>query len=366
MSLYLIPAIWITLGLCVLLVGGELLVRGAAALAAAVRISPLVIGLTVVAFGTSAPELAVSVQSGIAGQSDLALGNVVGSNIANVLLILGISALITPLVVSSQLVRFDVPLMIGVSVLLVLVSLDGRIGRADGLLFVVGLIVYTAWSIRQGRREDLAIQDEFASRSAASEESGARAIALQLGKVAVGLTMLVIGGRWLIHGAVDIARLVGVSELVIGLTVVAVGTSLPEVVTSILASIRGERDIAVGNVIGSNLFNILCVLGIASLITPNGLSISRAAIQFDIPVMVAVALSCLPIFFTGSKITRWEGGLFFGYYVAYVAHLVLAATQSSFSRTFATTMLAFVVPLTVVTLFVCTLRYSRLGSRALD
>jgi cation:H+ antiporter len=363
MSLYLIPATWITLGLCVLLVGGELLVRGAAALAAAVRISPLVIGLTVVAFGTSAPELAVSVQSGMSGQGDLALGNVAGSNIANVLLILGISALITPLVVSSQLVRFDVPLMVAVSVLLVLVAADGRISRADGLLFVVGLLVYTGWSIWQGRREGPDVQKEFAGRSAASVKSGTRAIALHLGKAAVGLTMLAIGGRWLIHGAVDIARLVGVSELVIGLTIVAVGTSLPEVVTSILASIRGERDIAVGNVVGSNLFNVLCVLGVASVVSPDGLAVSRAAIQFDIPVMVAVALSCLPIFFTDSKIARWEGGLFFGYYVAYVTHLVLAATQSSFSRTFATMMLGFVVPLTVVTLFVCSVRYIRSVSK---
>jgi cation:H+ antiporter len=349
-----------------LLAGGELLVRGAATLAAVVRINPLVIGLTVVAFGTSAPELAVSIQSGLSGQADLAFGNVVGSNIANVLLILGISALITPLVVSSQLVRFDVPLMIGASVLLVLVALDGKFSRADGLLFVIGLLVYAAWSIRQGRREEPAVQEEFASRSDVSEKSGARAIALHLGKIVAGLTMLVVGGRWLIDGAVDIARIVGVSELVIGLTIVAVGTSLPELVTSILATIRGERDIAVGNVVGSNLFNILCVLGFASLVSPTGLAVSRAAIQFDIPMMVAVALSCLPVFFTGSKIARWEGGLFFGYYVAYVTHLVLAATQSSFSRTFSITMVGFVVPLTVVTLLVCSVRYVRSGSKALD
>jgi cation:H+ antiporter len=194
--------------------------------------------------------------------------------------------------------------MVGSSLLLAVAAVDGKIGLADGILFVVGLLAYTGWSIRQGRHEDPAVQREFAAESGVSVRPGTRAIGLYLGKVAVGLTMLVIGGHWLIHGAVDIARIVGVSELLIGLTIVAVGTSLPEAATSILASIRGERDIAVGNVVGSNLFNILCVLGFSSVLSPNGLAVPRAAMLFDIPVMIAVALSCLPIFFTGSMITR--------------------------------------------------------------
>jgi cation:H+ antiporter len=359
MSDYLFPVIWIVAGLALLVGGGEVLVRGASAVAALARISPLVIGLTVVAFGTSAPELAVGVQSAFVGQAELAVGNVVGSNIANVLLILGLSALVAPLVVSSQLVRFDVPLMIVVSFLLLVLAWDGMIGRVDGCILFAGVLGYTTWSIRQSRRESEEVKTELAAQVAVPPKATAVRILQQLGLIVIGLILLGVGSRWLVSGSVDIARLLGVRELIIGLTVVAVGTSLPELVTSIVASVRGQRDIAVGNVVGSNLFNILCVLGVSGIVAPDGISVSAAALRLDIPIMIAVAVACLPIFFTGNLIARWEGGLFFAYYLAYTTYLVLAATQAAITRTFGMIMIAFVIPLTVVTLAVGVIRALR-------
>ncbi len=342
-------------GLVMLVIGGELLVRGASQLAAAVNISPLVIGLTVVAFGTSSPELAVSLQSALAGNADIAVGNAVGSNIFNVLFILGISALIVPLAVSSRLIRLDVPLMIFASVLLLVLGLDGRLGRLDGLLLFAGLLVYISWCVWQSRRESQAVQAEFAQELSTPSKNGA-AILVQLGLIIGGLILLGLGSSWLVGGSVFVATRLGVSELVIGLTIVAAGTSLPEVVTSIVAAWRGEREIAVGNVVGSNIFNIFCVLGLASLVVPQGVAISSAAMRFDIPVMIAVALACLPIFLTGSRIERWEGGLFLAYYIVYTTYVILAATQANVTRTFATIIVAFVIPLTVITLLIGVVR----------
>jgi cation:H+ antiporter len=335
-------------GLGLLVLGAEWLVKGASRLAAAAGISPLVIGLTVVAFGTSAPETAVSVKSALAGQVDIALGNVVGSNIFNVLFILGASAAITPLVVASQLIRLDVPVMIGVSGLMLLLAADGSIGRLDAALLFAGALVYTAFQVRQSRRETTAVKDEYA------HEYGPRgsAAAVNGGLVAAGLALLVLGSRWLVSGAVAFAQALGVSELVIGLTIVAAGTSLPEVATSILAALRGERDIAVGNVVGSNIFNVLAVLGLAGLAAPAGLRASDALLRFDLPVMIAVAVACLPIFASGAQIARWEGVLFLSYYVAYSAYVVLAAQQHDALPAFSAVMEAFVLPLTALTLAV--------------
>jgi cation:H+ antiporter len=258
------PAVLIlfVVGLGSLVLGAELLVRGASRLAAAVGVSPLVIGLTIVAYGTSAPELAVSVKAGLAGRADIAVGNVVGSNIFNVLFILGVSALIAPLVVSQQLVRWDVPIMIGTSALALPLSGDGRVGFIDGLILVIGIVVYTTLLIRLARREKsrLVIDEyarEYSVKAKVPPERKARHVCFCL----VGLLALVLGTRWFIDGAVALAAAMGVSELVIGLTLVAAGTSLPEVFTSVIATVRGERDIAVGNVVGSNIFNILGILG---------------------------------------------------------------------------------------------------------
>ncbi len=339
------------LGLVLLILGAEALVRGASRLAAQVGISPLVIGLTVVAFGTSSPELAVSVQSGWSGQADIAMGNIVGSNIFNVLFILGISAAITPLAVSKQLIRLDVPIMIGVSALILLLGLDGRISRWDGAALFAGIVIYTVCLIYLGRKEKRVGGNDFEKeygKLAGAHQQWASNLALILG----GLFMLVLGSRWLVNGAVVIAEELGVSQLVIGLTIVAAGTSLPEVATSILASLRGEREIAVGNVVGSNIFNILSVLGLASAVSPYGIHVSTSALHFDIPVMLASALACLPIFFTGRVIARWEGLLFFGYYIAYTTYLILNSTAHAVLPIFSAVMLMFVIPITVITLFV--------------
>lgn len=354
-----ITALLFTAGLGTLVLGAELLVRGASRLAAAVGISPLVIGLTVVAFGTSTPELVVSVRAALSGQADIALGNVVGSNIFNVLFILGLSAVITPLAVSQQLVRLDVPIMIGVSVLLLILGLDGRLARLDGILLFTGIVAYTLFAIRESRREGAEIAAEYAKEYGGAVARGARTILAQVACVLIGLGLLVLGARWLVDGAVTLAKALGVSELVIGLTIVAAGTSLPEVATSILAAIRGERDIAVGNVVGSNIYNILAVLGLSAILAPNGITVAPAAVSFDIPVMIAVALACLPIFATGHLIARWEGVLFVGYYVAYALYLVLASLEHDALPLFSATMMAYVLPLTAVTLLVLYVRAAR-------
>lgn len=348
------------LGLVLLVGGAEFLVRGAAQLAAAVGISPLIIGLTVVAFGTSAPELAVSMRSAMSGQAgaDIAVGNVVGSNIFNVLFILGLSAAIAPLVVSQRLVRVDVPLMIGASVLLLLLALDGKIGRLDGALLFTGILVYTLFAILQGRRESQAVAAEYAGEFSARPRTPAGYL-INLGYIVGGLALLVLGAHWLVDAAVDIARAFGVSELVIGLTIVAAGTSLPEVATSVMASIKGERDIAVGNIVGSNLFNILSVLGLAALVAPDGVNVAPSALRFDIPIMIAVAFACLPIFFTGYAIARWEGLLFLGYYALYTTFLVAAAARYPALESFTAGLLFFVVPLTALTLGVAVWRQWR-------
>lgn len=339
-------------GLLLLVVGAEWLVRGASRLAAAMGISPLVIGLTVVAFGTSAPELAVSLKAVVAGQAGLAIGNVVGSNIFNVLLILGLSALIMPLAVSRQLNRIDVPLMIAASVAVWLLARDQVLGRFEGALLFGALILYTAFQIYYGRKKEQPSPEQ----ETVSETS---AWGRHLLFVAVGLALLVFGSRWLVGGAITIAQWLGVSEVVIGLTVVAAGTSLPEVVTSVIASLRGERDIAVGNVVGSNLFNLLGVLGLAALVAPEGVLVASSVVAFDLPVMIAVAFACLPIFFTGGRISRWEGGLLLAYFVAYTAYLILAASHHDALPEYSAVMLDFVLPLTGLTLLMLTLQALR-------
>ena len=345
------------LGLALLLVGAEMLVRGASRLALATGMSPLVIGLTVVAFGTSTPELAVSIGAANSGAPDIALGNVVGSNITNVLLILGVSALIAPLIVARQLIRVDVPIMLGVSVLALVLALDGGIGRVDGAILAALLVGYTLLQVRLGRSDPAA--GDTALDTVNGPPRGTRAWVMNVALVGGGLALLILGANWLVDSATLIARQFGLSELVIGLTVVAVGTSMPEIATSIIATIRGQRDLAVGNVVGSNIFNLLGVLGLAAVISPTGIPVSPAAVNFDIPVMIATAVACLPIFFTGHSIQRWEGAVFLGYYVAYTAYLLLDAAGHDALPDFRLAMLWVVMPLTVVTLSVVTWRHLR-------
>jgi len=341
----------IAIGLASLVLGAESLVRGASRLAASVGLSPLVIGLTVVAFGTSAPELAVSVKASLAGQADIALGNVVGSNIFNVLLILGVAALIAPLAVARRVVRLDVPIMIAVSMLVWGMGRNGVIGRGEGAMLLTGILVYTAFAVVKGRREAPgAVQGGPASAPDPAQSGGGRRAMRSVIWVVVGLVLLVVGARWLVEGAGDLARHLGVSELIIGLTIVAGGTSLPELATSVVAAVRGERDIAVGNVIGSNIFNMLAVLGAAAVLSPHGVAVAPAAQHIDVPVMLGAAVVCLPVFFTGGEISRCEGGLFLLYYVSYGTYLVLSAAWYGARVYVGVALLYVVVPLTLIPL----------------
>jgi cation:H+ antiporter len=344
----------LVVGLVAMVFGAEGLVRGASRLAAVAGIPPLIIGLTVVAFGTSAPEMAVSVEASLRGQADIAIGNVIGSNIFNVLFILGLSALIVPLVVSQQLIRFDVPLMIVLSGLVLLLMLDGHLGFVDGAVLLLGLVAYVCFLGWQARRNPREGGDEVAELlgDATARTRWGRNVALVVG----GLGLLVLGSHWFVEGAIGIARFLGVSELVIGLTIVAAGTSMPEVATSVIAAIRGERDIAVGNVVGSNIFNLMGVLGLAGLVAPGGVEVARSVITFDLPVMIAVAVACLPLFFHGGTIDRWKGAVLFGYYCAYTAYLILRAQEHDALPEFSAVMLYFALPLTALALVAVTFR----------
>lgn len=340
-------------GLAALVGGADILVRGASGLARSLGVSSLVMGLTVVALGTSAPELSISLLSILHGQADLSVGNVVGSNIANILLILGASALVTPLIVSGQLVRLDVPILIGASILVFSLSLDGRLGRWDGALLAATLILYTVSLLRLQRGPSEA--GSGAQPDAAARRSPLRLL-LHVAMIASGLALLVWGAGWLVDAATTMARALGVSELVIGLTLVAGGTSLPELATSLIAAVRGARDLAIGNVVGSCILNLLLVLGAAGLVASDGVALNPALLSFDMPVMIAVSVACLPIFFSDHLISRWEGALFLGYYVAYVVFLVLRSSQHDSLPAFSRVMMAFVVPLTVITLLVLLVR----------
>lgn len=304
-------------GLLLLAAGAEALVRGASGLAGRLGVSSLVVGLTVVAMGTSTPELVVSLGASLSGRADLAVGNVVGSNILNVLLVLGVCSMIVPLSVSSRLVRLDVPVLLAVSAVVWWLGRDGVLGRLDGALLVLGLVAYTLVLLLLARRE------RSTRSSSAASPARPRALVPSILLVLAGLGLLVLGARWLVDGASAVARDLGVGELAIGLTVVAAGTSAPEIATSVVASVRGERDLAVGNVVGSNLFNLLGVLGTCAVVNRSGVPLADVALRFDVPVMVATAFLCLPVFLSGGRITRGEGLLFLLGLVAYEAVVLL-------------------------------------------
>lgn len=312
------------LGLGFLTIGAEGLVRGSAKLARAWGVSSLAIGLTIVAFGTSMPELLVSLKAVLIAKSDIALGNIIGSNIFNILFILGACALILPLHVAPKLIKFDVPVMIGVSCLLYLVCIDLSISRVEGLLFVFLLVFYTYFCFSLGKKEDLQIQQEY------EQEFGGdvaflrkpRQILINFVMFFAGLALLSCGSRWLVEAAVVIARAWGVSEFIIGVTIIAVGTSLPEVATSISATLKGERDIAIGNVVGSNIYNILLILGSVGIISKGGFGINPLSMCWDIPFMIFVAVLCYPIFRCGHMISRTQGAFLLFLYVGYVVFLI--------------------------------------------
>ncbi|MCD8505029.1 MAG: calcium/sodium antiporter [Burkholderiaceae bacterium] len=348
-------------GLALLVVGANALVSGASKLALSFGLSPLVVGLTIVAFGTSAPEMAVSTGAVLSGQSDVAVGNVVGSNIFNVLVILGLSALIVPLSVHVQVIRQEMPIMIGAAMLFMAFSLDGQISFLEGATLLGLLFVYTAFLVIQARRSPAGEATDYEAEIKEAKPGGwLSKWYVQMWFVVAGLIMLVQGADWLVESAIIFARALGMSELVIGLTIVAAGTSLPEVAASLTAAFKGERDMAVGNVVGSNVFNILGCVGLGGIAAGvAGLPIAPSVLNFDLWVMLAAFVACLPVFISGREIARWEGGLFVGYYVAYVAYLVLQAQEHDALPAFSTVMLSFVLPITIITLVVVSIRQTK-------
>jgi cation:H+ antiporter len=335
-DLPLINVIELLSGLCLLLIGAELMVRAAVRLAERLHVRPLIIGLTIVALGSSAPQMTVSLQAALTDNPDIAVGSVVGSGIFNILVTLGLSALIIPLRVSRQLVRLDIPLMIGASLLVFILAWNKDLGRFDGVLLLGALALYLGLLLRQSRHSTR----PHGARPQDTQQSWLISVLMIL----AGLAMLVFAGRLLLGAAVVVATDLGLSERVIGLTVVAVGTSLPELATSLIAALRGQRDIAVGNVIGANLFNLLGVLGLTALLAPTPLSVSPNALDFDLPVMLGVAALCLPVFYSGYRVTRAEGLLLLGLYLVYGLHVVSFTTGMPLAGKLERLMLFYVLP----------------------
>ncbi|MGJ9373739.1 calcium/sodium antiporter [Nesterenkonia sp. CF4.4] len=349
-------------GFVLLVGGGEALVRGAASLGRTVGLSSLIIGLTVVSSATSAPELAVSTGAALSGSPGLALGNVVGSNIVNILFVLGLTAIFGALVVKVQLIKIDIPIMIGFSVIALLMALDGNISTLEGSILIGLLVVYLAVTVVLARRQtvrereasspeetfdvDRAVGGGSVKLTKGLRTTKARSIILDLVLLAGGIALLVVGAQMLVSAATSIALSLGVSDLIIGLTIVAIGTSLPELATSVIAALRGERDMAVGNLVGSNIFNIGAVLGLTAIISPLGVEVASAAVNFDLPVMIATAMVLLPLAFTSQAIGRLEGLVLVGLYSAYVVYLVLYAAGHAALQPFSSAMLWFVLPIT--------------------
>ncbi|WP_370059468.1 calcium/sodium antiporter [Pseudomonas protegens] len=337
-------------GLVMLIAGAELLVRAAIRLAARLHMRPLIIGLSIVAFSSSAPQMAISLQATLADNTDIAVGSVIGSSIFNILVTLGLSALIIPLRVSRQLVRLDIPLMIGASLLVFVLAYNEQLSPSDGLILLAALVLYLGLLLRQSRHSH-----RPHSPAPAGQRSWAPRISSLL-MVLLGLGLLVFAGHLLLGAAVSVADDLGLSERVMGLTVIAVSTSLPQLATSLLAALRGQREIAVGNIIGSNLFNLLGVLGFTALVAPTPLSVSPNALDFDLPVMLGVAVLCLPVFYSGYRVTRAEGLLFLGLYLAYGLHVVSFTTGMPLAGKLEHLMLFFVLPALVAFLLFSSLR----------
>ncbi|MFB5630767.1 MAG: calcium/sodium antiporter [Nitrosopumilaceae archaeon] len=312
----IINIVLVSVGLAMLYFGAEWLVRGSVTIANKFRISQLVIGLTIVAFGTSTPELSVSVTSAIQGISDVSLGNVVGSNIANIGLILGIAAIIKPLLVDKSAIKKQVPIMIGVAILLMLISIDGIISMEEGIILAIGIVIFTVYSLKSSKRESSDIENSSTGLNLAKRNVISKSIIL----IGLGLGMLTFGSFMTVENAVNIAKSFGVSERIIGLTLIAIGTSLPELVTSIVAALRGHADLSVGNIVGSNIFNILAIIGIAAAIT--GISVNENMFS-DYYIMIAFSFILIPIMRSGFIISRKEGYLLVGAYMAYLIYLFI-------------------------------------------
>ncbi|MDF1486898.1 calcium/sodium antiporter [Tessaracoccus caeni] len=302
-------------GLVALVVGAELLVRGAAALALRLGIPPIVVGLTIVSIGTSLPELAVGVDAARMGAGPLAVGNIAGTNVVNLLLILGLSAAIAPIAIKRNTIRFELPMMTVAAVLLAVLALDGELSRLDGTVLLTLAVVFSIQVVRLGRREPPPDEDELPPVGNPFVDA-----LMLIG----GMVVVILGADWLVDGAVDAARALGVSEAIIGLTIVAIGTSMPELVTTLISTLRGERDVAIGNLLGSSVYNLAFILGATSLVAP--LEVTGELIRIDLPVMVGVSLVCIPVFLSGRRVSRGEGIAFVLGYAVYLSALLLLRT----------------------------------------
>jgi cation:H+ antiporter len=318
------PAILFLGGLVVILLGAEILVRSAAAVAAMLGVSPIVIGLTIVSVGTSAPELAVGVTAVAEGNGALAVGNIAGTNTLNILFILGLSAAIRALPIRMQTLKLDVPVMIGAAVALILMSLDGVLTPTEGALLLLAALLYTALIVRESRRESAAMKKEFREEFGVGPAAGRKRVRFAWHAVllAGGMALTVLGADLLVAGAVNIARASGVSDAFIGLTIVAIGTSAPELATTLVGTLKNDRDVAIGNLIGSSVYNILVILGVTMLAAPNGIEIEPDLLWIDLPLAAVAAAVCLPVFMSGGRVSRIEGAIFVAAYVTYLTALV--------------------------------------------
>jgi cation:H+ antiporter len=355
-------------GIAGLLVAANLVVSGASQIGIRFGLSPAVVGLTILAFGTSAPELAVVGQSVAADDTELAVGGIIGSNIANILLVVGLIAALRAIRVQSRVVTTDVPIMIGASVLFLVFALDSVIERWEALVLLVGIVAFTVWTIRSTRGgsslEEYGADgpedpDEAAGRPPRTDT---RPIPLLAGQVLVGIVGLALAANVVVGAAENIATDLGVPELIVGLTIVALGTSAPEIVTSVVAATRGQADLAVGNAFGSNIFNIMFVLGAVGLVSPRGIAISEEALALDLPVMLAAAVACIPVLVTDHILRRWEGLVFLAYYAAYIAFLVLDSADHDASDDLVRYVGWIAIPLTVITFATVAVRHLRRGS----
>jgi cation:H+ antiporter len=353
---YALSAFEIVAGILLLFAGGELFVAGSVALSLLFGIPQIVIGLTVVSMGTSAPELFVSLLSTIqggAGGDAIAVSNVVGSNIFNVLIVLGASAAVMPLRVKSRLVRRDVPLLLGVSMATWGMASGGRLTWVAGLALITGTVINLLWEIRSAKEESSEASDDM-------DTDGAAPAPVAAAKLAAGLGLLVLGSQVLVKGAIAAAQGLGVSETVIGLTIVAAGTSMPELVTSLVAAYRGKADLAIGNVVGSNLLNQLVILGLCALVSgERGLGVDPVMLVRDFPIMVLTTLACLPIFWTGGVITRLEGWILIALYGLYVIEQILSSTASTASDEFRLIALVAILPALLIFLVWTVLRWKK-------
>jgi cation:H+ antiporter len=308
-------------GLVALVVGADLLVRAGSYLASWLGVRPMMIGLTVVSLGTSVPELAVGIDASVSGSPGLAVGNIVGANLVNILLILGLSAAMVPIALDRATLRFELPAMTLAALLFYVLAVDGTLRRPDAVILLLGAAVFTAGLVRLSRREtaDLPQGPTVDVGSVTDGPRPWRQVLLLL----VAIVIVIVGAELLVNGAVSSARSLGVSDAVIGLTIVAIGTTAPELVTTVMSTLRGDRDIAIGNLIGSSVYNICAILGLIVLVAPHGVPVPEEVLAADLVLLIGTTAAAIPVFLTGKRISRIEGGLFVASYIAYMTWLLL-------------------------------------------